>query len=218
MAVKFGTPRADTLIGTFGTDYISGGAGNDFIRGYDIPPGQIDVRASFSDSADFLFGGNGNDSIKAGGGDDFLCGGAGRDTLDGGLGVDYLKGAAGRDVFFFDLLYASPGAPSPDTGVGEGKRDVILDFRQGTDKIDLRGWENDYGGALGANFVGKDELTVDEQLQVGFHYEGGNTIIDLGRIYFTPMPGEEIEYRGPAGQIEIVGHVNLTENDFIFSS
>jgi hypothetical protein len=55
-------------------------------------------------------------------------------------------------------------------------------------------------------------------LQVGFHYEGDNTVIDLGRIYFPPMPGENYEYQGPAGQIELVGRVNLTESDFIFSS
>lgn len=218
MTFKFGTPHADLLIGTSGTDFIFGGAGNDVIRSFPIAAGQDPVRASFYDTTDVLVGGAGNDSLQAGGGDDFLSGGSGRDTLDGGLGIDYLHGGAGADVFKFDLLYASPGAPSPDTGVGKGERDVILDFKQGTDKIDLRGWENDYYGVLGAHFVGKGALTVNEQLQVGYHFEGKNTVIDLARVYAPLEPGVPYTYHGPAGQIEVEGHVELKASDFIFSN
>jgi len=218
MAIKFGTPRADTLIGSDGTDFLLGGAGNDVIRGYDVGSGEIDVRASYYDTADFLFGGVGSDLLHAGAGNDVLSGGNGRDTLHGGLDVDYLLGGSGQDTFLFDVLYASPGAPSPDTGVGQGERDVILDFRQGQDKIDLRGWENDYGGVLGADFIGQADASAEAKLQVGFRYEGDSTIIELSRLWFVPNPDEPPGYYGPVGEIEILGRVDLQASDFIFSA
>jgi Concanavalin A-like lectin/glucanases superfamily/FG-GAP-like repeat/PKD domain/Cadherin domain/RTX calcium-binding nonapeptide repeat (4 copies)/FG-GAP repeat len=62
----------------------------------------------------FLFGGDGNDRLKAGGGpgvlvggsgDDTLIGGAGRNVLIGGLGADHLVGGSNDD-----LLIAGPTA------------------------------------------------------------------------------------------------------------
>jgi Ca2+-binding RTX toxin-like protein len=53
-----------------------------------------------------------------------LSGGAGKDALRGGAGNDVLSGGAGVDTFVF--------------GKKEGN-DVIRDFKDGTDLIDLRG-------------------------------------------------------------------------------
>lgn len=57
-----------------------------------------------------------------------LDGGGGDDVLSGGLGVDTLTGGAGADVFQY-MSIAHSGR-----GVG---RDVVTDFEQGSDLIDL---------------------------------------------------------------------------------
>jgi Ca2+-binding RTX toxin-like protein len=49
-------------------------------------------------SNDFLYGGAGNDSLRATGGDDFLFGQDDDDRLSGGAGIDHLFGGAGRDT------------------------------------------------------------------------------------------------------------------------
>jgi len=70
----FGTPAADTIVGTEVADLIFAFAGDDII-----------------------FGGEGNDCIIGGDGDDIIFGNAGSDHLVGGEGNDILKGYSGDD-------------------------------------------------------------------------------------------------------------------------
>ncbi|WP_295524638.1 FG-GAP-like repeat-containing protein [Novosphingobium sp. Chol11] len=74
-------------------------------------------------SDDLLFGGNGDDTVNGSGGDDTLVGGAGSDTLNGGAGFDRLIGGSGSDVFAYT--------------VRQFDADVITDFVQGVDRINL---------------------------------------------------------------------------------
>ena len=104
--------------------------------------------------------------------------------------------------------------------MGQGNRDIIIDFKQGADKIDLTGWEDLNFDAPGGQFIGEQPLTLQQQLQVAFHFENGNTVIDLGRAFFAVALSEDLmigDPTPPAGQIELVGHVNLVASDFIFS-
>ncbi|MFM2388825.1 MAG: hypothetical protein RLZZ437_380 [Pseudomonadota bacterium] len=71
-----------------------------------------------------IIGNIGADTLHGGAGDDLLSGRAGTDVLDGGLGNDKLHGGLDADVFMFA------------TGSG---RDVISDFTDGVDLIDLSG-------------------------------------------------------------------------------
>lgn len=64
-------------------------------------------------SRDLLFGGKGDDVIRAGGGRDHLYGGAGNDTLEGGEGNDRLFGEADDDI-----LEGGAGADLLDGGEG----------------------------------------------------------------------------------------------------
>ena len=73
--------------------------------------------------ANRLTGLDGDDTLAGGDGADTLTGGDGADTLTGGDGADTLTGGAGADVFVFAGF--------------DG--DVITDFRDGVDRIDLRG-------------------------------------------------------------------------------
>ena len=77
---------------------------------------------------DSLSGRGGNDVLFGGNGDDVLQGDAGDDILNGGLDRDILWGGEGVDIFeFLDVA---------ESGIGSS-RDVIKDFEQGVDLIDL---------------------------------------------------------------------------------
>ncbi|MFT0859063.1 VWA domain-containing protein [Ancylobacter sp. G4_0304] len=76
-----------------------------------VTSSQIVEEARFFDSADLVFGGNGDDLIWGGGGDDqlygdagndFMSGEAGNDWIDGGAGADRMDGGLGNDTFIVD--------------------------------------------------------------------------------------------------------------------
>ena len=76
-----------------------------------------------------ITGGTGSDVLDGGSSNDALNGGIGADTLIGGRGADTLSGGAGRDMFVFNDV--------ADLGNSLALTDVILDFEQGVDRIDL---------------------------------------------------------------------------------
>lgn len=129
--------RALVVEGTADSDYLtfSPGAGNAIalsISGYDVGSFSAPGGAAFAhllvygqggyDSIylanglavpAFLFGGDGGDTLDAGGstannvliggaGNDWLNGGSGRDLLSGGSGADTLRGGAGDDILIGD--------------------------------------------------------------------------------------------------------------------
>ncbi len=118
-------------------------------------------------------GGSGNDTLtgnavanilNGGAGNDILSGGAGADTLVGGTGRDQLEGGLGGDLFLFASLSDS---------VTGANRDLILDFEQGLDKIDLT-------AAGGAQFIGTNAFSGVAG-QVRYAAFDGGTIIELDR-------------------------------------
>lgn len=115
-----GTNADNTLTGGAGNDDIDGFGGNDRLTG---AGGNDDLDGGSGN--DSLFGGDGRDDLDGGTGTDLLEGGAGNDTLDGGRGNDRLTGGAGADLFEFER--------------GDG-RDLITDFRNGEDRIELDGF------------------------------------------------------------------------------
>ena len=116
----FGHGGNDVLLGETGNDEVFGGDGDDLLDG---GGGADDLRAGSQD--DQLFGGRGADSLRGNRGDDTLDGGNGADVLNGGRGSDVMTGGDGADVFVF-------------TGANRGF-DVITDFEDGVDLIDLAG-------------------------------------------------------------------------------
>ena len=80
-----------------------------------------------SDNDESISGLQGADALNGGGGKDRLWGNEGDDILTGGPGADILIGGAGKDIF---VIRAS----DRDT-------EVIFDFTQGEDRIDLSDFE-----------------------------------------------------------------------------
>jgi Ca2+-binding RTX toxin-like protein len=214
----------DSILAGFGADVVFGGAGNDTINGYgafeDSPSGAAGVL--IADGNDWLFGGSGDDLIRGGGGNDTLVGGRGNDTLVGGVGVDTLIGGAGRDVFVFGRLlepFTSAVEFPVDTGTGPGNRDLILDFRQGRDQLDLSAYENILarpGVPSEPIFLGTDPFIASFAPQIRYQIEDGRTVVQIFAPLGNPPGGLEPRVPGgPGAEIELVGEHHLEAGDFI---
>lgn len=154
--------------------YSSGGAGNDHIETH------------HGDQSSFAEGGAGNDVLVAlgGGGDgDYLSGGDGRDVLrsrnspdrhediawmDGGRGVDRFKlTQLTDDIVHLDNIN--------ETGVGRGKRDVIVGFEiddQYGDQIDI----SDLAPAGGWHWPSQPVRNPGRN-EVSYYFDDGDTIL-----------------------------------------
>ena len=147
-----GADGHDTLRGEAGDDRLDGGAGHDLLVGGD---GRDNLHGGAAH--DLLQGGRGNDYLYGFLGNDTLAGGDGHDTLRGEWGVDHLSGGAGNDWLLGgdaqDVLTGGSGADtfafwneSDSTRIA---RDIIRDFEQGPDRIDLAGIDaRDAGGGF----------------------------------------------------------------------
>lgn len=134
---------SDRLYGLGGNEVLDGGDGNDVLVG----GGGDDTLLGGDTGRDVLLGGDGMDSLVGGTEGDRLFGGNEADTLHGGAGRDVLVGGdyvgggfpgdAAADVFLFVEV--------ADSAPGGGSRDVIRDFEQGLDVIDLSGIDADIG-------------------------------------------------------------------------
>ena len=104
-----------------GFENVTGGTGADTIYG--------------NAAVNVLDGGDGNDSIFGYGGNDLISGGAGADVIGGGTGADRLQGGTDADRFIYSV--------ASESGPGKVARDTIVDFQDGTDRIDMRLMDSD---------------------------------------------------------------------------
>jgi Ca2+-binding RTX toxin-like protein len=110
-----------------------------------------DIYGNALDNA--LSGRGGNDVLVGNGGNDTLDGGAGNDKIAGGFGADIMSGGSDSDTFYFFEL--------DDSRIVGGKpQDVITDFQQGQDKIDLSN----------IDFALNELLVLDNQNVGGVNY------------------------------------------------
>ncbi len=156
-----GRDGGDRLLGFDGEDTLRGGIGRDHLYG--------------GSSGDQLYGGGGQDTLFGGAGNDTLDGCAGKDTLIGNGGADHLIGGSGADTFKFNFIgQSTPGAAG---------RDVICDFTQGEDVINL--------SPIDAN----TQLAQDQ----AFHFIDG--------AHFSGVAGELRTFIA-SGHTAVVGDVN----------
>ena len=218
-----GTGR-DTITAGLGADTVLGGAGDDVLRGgiIDSLSGFLEGGASTNytdDRADLMLGEAGNDQLDGANGSDTLLGGPGDDTLIGARGTDLLVGGRGHDVFLFAREAGIFGGP--DTGVGPGMRDVILDFHQGQDLIDLSRLAFPFGSSPDSTepvpvFLGEGVFEASFALQIRVVMEGAVTIVQFASGLRSADPDAAPEPpAGPSGEIELLGRHHLSEADFI---
>ena len=166
----WGFAGSDILIGNMGNDRIYGGADTDELfggAGQDVLAGQAGADQLFGEAGgdrlsgggqgDRLYGGGGRDVLSGGGGGDLLLGqggadrlsgNAGRDRLDGGAGTDVLIGGGGRDTFVFNA---------------RSGKDLIRDFRDGVDRIDVSAFDKGFSALKISQF-------------------GSDTMVEIGRV------------------------------------
>lgn len=184
-----GNDGNDTLRGNDGDDFLLGGQGGDLVRGDNgsdlIGGNEGDDRIFGGNDADYLYGDAGNDVISGDDGDDFMQGGA---------GVDRLTGGAGRDTFGFAPVRDQDGNSLPT----DPDRDIVTDFQQGTDRLDVYSWFQD-----GFSFIGTSRFTgAGDELR--FTNTNGATIV------FGDADGDKIA----DFSFRIDGVVALTNADF----
>jgi len=206
----------DTLYSASGNDTLNGGSGND-TASYAVAAAGVTVSLAMSGPqntigagtdtlvsienltgsgfADTLFGDTWNNTLIGGSGNDRLTGQDGRDTLTGG---------AGNDLFVLNAIGESTANPV--------MCDVITDFVQGADRIDLSTIDANWfkGGNQSFRFVGTEEFS----LRAGeLRYE---TVDQAGTANDRTIIYGDIEGNGTSDfQIELIGLYMLSSHDFI---
>jgi Ca2+-binding RTX toxin-like protein len=206
-----GGAGADTLDGGEGNDMASyedadgavavnlaagrarGGAGTDVLAGIENVLGSAHADRLRGDGGanaltglagdDLLVGRAGADTLQGGDGNDVLAGGQGDDSLWGGPGADLLIGGAGFDAF----VIGSRGDGAADPGT-----DVVLDFRQGEDVLNLAPL-NHYS------------LFGDVLMDAAFVFRGQGALVDYPEDgNASAMPGQvRFEVRGNTTVVQL---------------
>jgi Ca2+-binding RTX toxin-like protein len=201
----------DILFGGPGNDVISGSVGNDTVSYFFAPAG---VTVTLATSALQNTGGHGRDNIlfmenlfgstfadrlAGNAGANAIAGFAGADTLNGLEGLDTLTGGAGNDVFDFDATGHS--------GTTAETADIITDFTQGADRIDLTGIDAraTTPGDDAFTFIGTDGFGGLGQLR---YQQLTNQNLTLLRLNTAPGGGAEMVIR-------LDGLFILQETDFL---
>jgi Ca2+-binding RTX toxin-like protein len=224
----FGGAGADILDGgesndTYGllddtTDTIIDSGGDDWILTYnalnleDYP--QIEnVRQMKPYDGRELRGNELNNEMSDGRGNNALFGGAGWDRLDGGWGDDFLNGGTGQDYLTGGLGNDRFDFTSPeDSPLGELNRDYIQDFTQGEDTLHF--------GLMDANEKHTSNQAFDFIGDAAFTGEAGQLRYELGLysdgVHKITLISGDTDGDGSADfEIQLWGHVTLTEADFI---
>jgi Ca2+-binding RTX toxin-like protein len=115
-------------------------------------PGDDTIRAASSN--DLIVGNSGDDLIEAGGGNDTVYGGSGHDTINGSIGDDRLYGQGGNDVL--------NGGLGDDTlgWDGEGQGQDALFGDDGFNTVEVVGDDSDNSFVVAQNAMG--DLTVTD--------------------------------------------------------
>lgn len=163
---------------------------------------------------DIIDGGGGVDTIFGGAGDDFLFGGGGRDILYGGTGNDIIVGGGGGDSLFGGLgadVFRLPDIS--DSGTLPATSDVIADFEQGRDTIDLSLIDALAGSVQRDEFVfrGREQFRNFEGGEVFYRsFDRPGTADDFTMVYIDT--DADI---APESVLRINGLFELTATDFI---
>ncbi|MGE0724468.1 MAG: hypothetical protein AB7O45_08840 [Alphaproteobacteria bacterium] len=203
----------DTIYGGNGDDVLDGGADDDAVALMAAAPGGLrggtqpdpergigafleDERAARTTAghADWLHGGNGQDTVSGRGGDDMLYGDGGDDRLVGGNGADWLDGGSGRDTMIGeagnDIYVVDSAFDAVSEAAGQGIDGVfsLVDYTLGAnvENLTLTGWAGNHTSGKGnglANWItGNGGSNViaglgGDDLLMGM---GGNDFLDGG--------------------------------------
>jgi serralysin len=166
----------------------------------------LNVDATASANGLTITGNAGNNTLTGSSTADTLDGGAGNDVLLGGLGQDTLTGGIGNDIFTFNV--------TKDSSTSAKKADVITDFVQGEDVIDLSGLDAfRKTNAVNDTFIWRetDAFSSRTQGEVRFEkFDNADTANDYTMIWIDNDKDTGVEMG-----IRLTGLHDLTASDFI---
>lgn len=153
-----------------------------------------------SQGSETIIGSTASNLLDGNGGNDTIDGGSGNDTLIGGAGTDTMTDGDGSDVYRFLSV--------TESGVGAGVRDILTDFTQGFDVIDLSPIDSNLltAGNQAFDFISTGAFTGTGNGEVRYFQSGGNTIVQVDRQGDSNLTAEM--------EIQITGLVNLVATDF----
>jgi Ca2+-binding RTX toxin-like protein len=191
----------DILIGDLGADKLVGGAGSDTAVYFQGPAVRVDLSdPSTNTGIDAI--GDTYDSVEnviTSIGNDRIIGNSVANVLEGGGGGDVLTGGGGNDTFVYDS--------ASDSFVGS--EDLITDFTQGADKIDISDVVGPaftfLGGGNQPFTLAGPELTFSQVFEPAGMFFIQRTIIS----------GDTDGDAAPEFEIKLSGWINLTASDFI---
>lgn len=168
--------------------------------GYTIANGVVIENATGGAGDDSLTGNDAGNMLNGQAGTDWLIGAAGEDVLIGGADRDILNGGEDDDTFVFAVA---------DSGAERGERDIVVNFQDGRDVIDLSMIDADAqtAGNQALEFIGSD----------GFDGAGIGQVQVAAILGNRSMIGIDMDGDGAADmQIFVNSTVVLAVDDFIF--
>lgn len=210
------------------TDTGTANGGSFTYAGTGVDTAQVTV---VRDTTGAIDGGNGDDiligdgaankadTLNGSAGSDILFGLTGADTMIGGSGRDTLIGGAGNDSFVYtssaDVTLVANGAAGGVTGTNVQSLELIRDFTQGQDRIDLSGIDARTGFGNGGDqaftFLGQAAFT-NANANGGLHYAH---VVDGSGQWFTVIEASTNGATGAEFQLALLGQLTLTSADFI---
>ena len=151
---------------------------------------------------DNLFGGGGQDVLRAGAGDDTMNGNGGADRIAAGSGDDVIDGGGGRDNIDAgagdDIVRGGNGADTIEGGAGD-------DRLTGGNRADVFVFASNSGDDIVADYEdNRDKLQIDGNfsfVDIDIDQDGADAIISFGAATITLLNQDATE---------------LTETDFLF--
>jgi serralysin len=173
-----GGPSGGTVTAEFSDSFVLHGTSQSYTIHQTVAELTSIEDATGSSFNDVLNGNSVPNTLDGGHGDDVINGGGGADWIIGGYGRDVLTGGTEGDTFVFTGLdytrydFSTPGVlrvivgETIDTAASLASADVITDFQQGADRIDLRGIDAYINfsdpaarGDQAFNFIGTSQFT-----------------------------------------------------------
>ncbi|WP_372616720.1 calcium-binding protein [Falsiroseomonas sp.] len=171
------------------------GYGDSFIYGRDLASGHADDHVTSFGGFEWMWLGEGNDVVHAGGSTDRLYGEEGDDTLHGEDGVDFLSGGEGDDLLSggaeFDKLFGGDGTDTLEGGEGNDE----LYGNEGADSLSGGNGADTLDGGSGADTLeggaGNDLYQVDSDGDLLIEIADGGVDLVMASTSFTLGAGLE---------------------------
>ena len=216
-----GTPQDDLLFGSWWSDRIRAGAGDDIVIGW-----SGDDKVFGGTGNDLIFGNSGNDRLFGQEGNDWIFGGNGRDRILGGRGDDHLFGGRGND-----LIWGNGGSDEIDGGSGfdtfrlKGATNEYGVFSDGAGGLEILHFETgDLDRVVNVERIRFDDETLNtsriQTWQAGDGagvFRGRKNGTDIVSLSIDPdlLPSTDIEIAATTNGIEIRSGSKITPLTFI---